>query len=309
MFIVPRGQEKMKKALFIYNPVSGRKQLRFVFEKIINILNKEYDVVIRETNKAGDGTEIVREGKINHYDAIICCGGDGTLNEVVNGILECELSIPLGYIPCGSTNDFAKSLRVPTNPIAAANNIVKSGARLLDIGLFNNTRHFSYIASFGAFTAASYDTPQNMKNILGHLAYVIRGTKDFFELKNSPEYNVEITPSGADPFCGKYFFGAVCNSTSVGGVVRLPESSVDFGDGMFEAIFVRKPQSNKEWFSLLDDIVHKNIESNPLVDICKTESLTVKIKERPIWTLDGEKMPADEIVTVSNKKHAVSLFI
>lgn len=299
----------MEKALLIYNPVSGRRQLRYSLDKIINILSHKYEVVVRETHKAGDGTLIVKENCKKQYAAIICCGGDGTLNEVVNGVVSCITNVSLGYIPCGSTNDFAQSLRIPTNFIAAANNILHAETVPVDVGLFDNRRHFSYIASFGAFTAASYDTPQNMKNSLGHLAYIIRGAKDFFALKKSPVYDMEISFADGVAVRGEYFFGAVCNSTSVGGLIRLPENTVDFGDGLFECVFIKKPKKRKEWFALLDDILHQRIEKNPLVCMRKTAGVTIKTKESIDWTLDGERVVAGEKITVKVQPRAIKLFV
>lgn len=289
--------------------MSGRRQLRYSLDKIIDILSRKYEVTVRETHKAGDGTLIVSESCKKQYDAVICCGGDGTLNEVMNGIVRCQLRVPLGYIPCGSTNDFAQSLRIPTNLTAAANNILQAEATPIDVGLFDSRRHFSYIASFGAFTAASYDTPQNMKNAFGHLAYVIRGAKDFFALKRSPVYDMEISFADGDTIQGEYFFGAVCNSTSVGGLIRLPENIVDFSDGLFECVFIKKPKKRKEWFALLDDILHQRIENNPLVCMRKTAGLTIKAKESIDWTLDGERTTAGKSISIGVQKHAIGLFI
>lgn len=297
----------MKKALFIYNPVAGRKQIHRHLEKIINILGEEFHLVIRETKMAGDGAEIVKNNYTKKFDAIICCGGDGTLNEVINGVISCGLSVPIGYIPCGSTNDFARSMNIPTNPTASANNILKDNVSSIDIGEFNGSRHFSYIASFGAFTEASYNTPQREKNALGHFAYVVRGTEDFFALKNSPVYNAEISLSDGRSIKGEYFFGAVCNSTSVGGLLRLPKSSVDLRDGIFECIFIKKPQTSKEWFALLDDILRRRIDQNPLVEMYKTSEIKVDIAGKVNWTLDGEKEQTLGPIEIKNKKHAIRI--
>ena len=298
----------MRKALFIYNPVAGRKQLRVYLEKIINILSTEYCLTIRETQGAGDATEIVRENSEKGYDAIICCGGDGTLNEVIHGMLTCGMTTPLGYIPCGSTNDFARSLHIPTNSIAAANNILRDDVAPIDIGSFNNERHFSYIASFGALTEASYNTPQKEKNTLGHLAYILRGSKDFFALKNCPVYKAEIRLSDGSSVQGEYFFGSVCNSTSVAGLVRLAATNVDFQDGLFELILVKKPKTRKEWFALLDDILWQRIERNPLVEMRQVASAEIIIQGEVNWTLDGEMATTEGTVKITNQKCSINLF-
>ncbi|MBR4295548.1 MAG: diacylglycerol kinase family lipid kinase [Clostridia bacterium] len=299
----------MQKALFIYNPVAGRKKLRPELWEVIRVLSKKYFLTVMETQRAGDGQRFIAHARNTDFDAVICCGGDGTLNEVINGMLENDVSVPIGYIPCGSTNDFAKSLQIPTDTRTAARNIMLGRTKSIDIGLCNDLRYFSYIASFGAFTEASYNTPQNAKNLLGHTAYIFRGVKDFLELKKSPVYRAEISTFEGDSIQGEYFFGAICNSTSIGGTIRLPDASVDFGDGLFEVVFVRKPKSRKEWFSLLDDIVHKRIEKNPLVDMRKTSGVNIKMEDRINWTIDGEKMTADTTISVANKKQAIKIFI
>ena len=298
----------MQKALFIYNPVAGRVQLRSELWAVMGILSKRYFLVVMETQGAGDGSRFIAQNKNVEFDAVICCGGDGTLNEVVNGMLENDINVPIGYIPCGTTNDFARSLRIPTTPRLAAKKIISGKIENIDIGLLSNGKCFSYIASFGAFTQASYNTPQKEKNMLGFFAYFLNGTKDFFALKKSPVYKAEILPAGRASIKGEYFFGAVCNSTSIGGLIRLPDDSVDFGDGLFEAVFVKKPDSSKEWFALLDDIVHKRIEKNPLVDMFKASSLTVKMDDA-VWSLDGERVMLGREFSVNNQKHAIRIFV
>lgn len=298
----------MKKALFIYNPVAGRKKLRSDVWSIISILGKTYQLNVWGTTKAGDGKQFVIDNKDDNYDIIICCGGDGTLNEVINGIIECGITIPLGYIPCGSTNDFAKSISIPTDPFVAAFNIANGKSVPIDVGLFNNSHYFSYIASFGVFTATSYSTPQKEKNSLGHLAYIFRGSKELYSLKNCPIYEAEVTDNKGEKMHGEYIFGAVCNSRSVGGLVKLPENEVDMSDGLFEALFIQKPKDNKEWMSLLKDISHKKILSNPLVHSCKTNAVNIKMPAVD-WSIDGEKIVGKEETIIMNQKHAINIIV
>lgn len=298
----------MQKALFIYNPVAGRVQLRSELWDVIRILSKRYFLVVMETQGAGDGRRFIAQNKNVEFDAVICCGGDGTLNEVVTGMLENDISVPIGYIPCGSTNDFARSLHIPTTPHLAAMKIISGETRHIDIGLLDNSKCFAYIASFGAFTRASYGTPQKEKNVFGHLAYCLNGAKDLFAIKKSPVYKAEILLSDGSSVKGEYFFGAVCNSTSIAGLVRLPDESVDLGDGLFESVFIKKPKTGKEWFALLDDLVHKRIEKNRLVEMFKVSSLTVKM-DAVAWSLDGEKALLGREVCVNNQKHAIRIFV
>ena len=298
----------MRTALFIYNPVAGRIKLRSDIWDIISVLGEKYQLIVRGTQKSGDGKEIIKENQNELFDAIICCGGDGTLNEVINGMLEYDITVPLGYIPCGSTNDFAKSIRLPITPREAALNIIKDNTSPIDIGLFDNEKHFSYIASFGVFTSTSYSTPQKEKNFLGHFAYILRAIKEVHSLKKCPTYKTKVVTEEGETFEGEFIFGGICNSTSMGGFMKLPDSEVNMSDGLFEALFISKPKKTKEWFSLLNDISHKKILSNPLVYSCKTHIINIEMPKTN-WSIDGEKFVGGERITIKNKKQAIEFLI
>ena len=231
-----------KKVLLIINPVAGKTKGRTAtFLLADGLCRAGYVPTTYITGARGDARQIT-EQLAPHHELVICCGGDGTLNEVIDGLLDCGKQIPLGYIPAGSTNDFASTLHLKMQPVAELRDILDGHDDVMDVGLFNDTRHFSYIASFGIFTAASYNAPQSTKNALGHLAYLLEGSKELFAVQSH-----QIIAETVDKrYEGDYLFGAVCNSTSVAGLVKLNAGIVDMSDGLFEVILVRRPTNAAE---------------------------------------------------------------
>lgn len=299
-------KKKMKKALFIYNPAAGRQQLKLEIWNILSILNRKYQLTIRETTKEDGAKEIIEENKKEKYDVIICCGGDGTLNDVVGNILKHNMCVPIGYIPCGSTNDFARSVGIPLVPTKAVKEIIKEDRKLLDIGMFeseNEKRTFSYIASFGVFTDVSYSTPQKIKNALGHTAYILGGVQPFFSLFNAPVYKTKIKTKEKE-IEGEYIFGAISNSKSVAGIVKLKEN-VKLDDGMFEGIFIKKPKNAIQLNELFATIASGKLQESPLIDFIKGNEFEIET-ENLYWSLDGEKVNGKGIVKIKNKNKAIS---
>ncbi|MGM9662847.1 MAG: diacylglycerol/lipid kinase family protein, partial [Oscillospiraceae bacterium] len=239
-----------KTLMLIVNPRAGRARATgALFDAAAHFSEAGYLVSIRQTRARMDAARFVRE-EGERFDAVVCCGGDGTLNETVSGLLCLKDPPPLGYIPCGSTNDFAASLHLPDQPLEAARRITESSGKLLDVGSFNG-RPFVYVASFGAFTKASYSAPQNVKNDLGHLAYLLEGVKDISTLR---PYRASVT-AGYETFDGEFLFGAVTNATSVGGVMKLQEDLVVLDDGQFELLLIPNPSSAAELQSLVRSLV------------------------------------------------------
>ena len=225
----------MKNMLFVFNPNSGKAQLKNSLMKIIQIFsNADYEVTVYPTKAALDGYEKIKASK-GLYDIIVCSGGDGTLNEVVSAVITYgDEKVPIGYIPSGSTNDFAKSLGIPSDKIRAAYNVVSGESFSCDIGIINDRRYFNYVAAFGAFTDVAYETPQDLKNMFGHQAYVIEGAKRLLNLK---AYKMKVTSSRLD-IEDKFIYGMVSNSSSVGGMKGLIGDNVDFQDGVFEVTLI-----------------------------------------------------------------------
>ena len=276
----------MKKLLFIVNPCAGQKKAKRYLCDIIEIFNRAgYTVITHITAGSGDGEQAcIRYAE--QVDLIVCCGGDGTFNETVSGLLKSGRDIPVGYIPAGSTNDFAASLRLSTNILQAAQNIMDGIAVRLDIGTFGG-RYFSYIASFGAFTKTSYTTPQSMKNVLGHAAYVLSGIQELSQLRAYP-LSFEL-PDGR-VIQDSFIFGAISNSTSVGGILSLASDRVDMADGQFELLLVRAP---KDLFELSECVkaLQQQTYTCSMLTFLNTSHVKVTAPEDMDWTLDGEQQP------------------
>ena len=291
----------MKKMLFILNPCSGTKKANKALTDILAIFNRaDYLVTTYVTAGPKDAIEAVKQLGPG-MDIIVCCGGDGTFNETVTGLLEAKLPIPLGYIPAGSTNDFAHSLHLSTDPLEAARQIAEGAPEPLDVGQFDG-RYFSYIASFGAFTKASYATPQNIKNALGHTAYMLEGIRELSQIRKTP---VRLELDG-ELLEDDYLFGAVCNSTSLGGILTLDPNQVDMGDGLFEVLLVRAPRELGEIAECIA-AVQKQQYNCRMLTFRSTRQVKIYTDTDIFWTLDGEKEPARSNVTVTNLHHAIHL--
>ena len=294
----------MKNLLLIINPVAGRMRLRSGLLDIIKVYCKAgYNVTTQVTLRQGHGIELAAEAESKGFDQIVCCGGDGTLNECISGLVRSGSSIPVGYIPCGSTNDFANTLGLSADLTQAAYNSVYGHSFQMDIGLFNGERSFSYIASFGAFTEASYNVPQDIKNKIGHLAYVLGGIKDIAEIKS---YDISVQ---ADSFScrDKYIFGSVSNTTSVGGIVKLNANIVDLQDGLFEVMLVKAPRNIFQLNDILSAIAFSDFEKSEMFEFHKASEVIFNMPESSVWTLDGEPFKTKPEVNIKTLPKAVSL--
>ena len=291
----------MKKMLFIMNPCAGMKKANRHFLRIVEIFNRGgYQVTTYITEKQGDATKIAQE-LAGSVDVIVCCGGDGTFNETLSGIMAAGTNTPLGYIPAGSTNDFASSLQLPTGILQAAKNIVEGKSVQYDVGLFND-RYFSYVASFGAFTRASYATSQNIKNALGHTAYLLSGISELSQI-HKIHARLEIDGEVVED---EFLFGAVCNSTSVAGVLTLDRSVVDLQDGKFEVLLVRSPKNIKEINDCLKAIQNKTYDC-AMLTFRSAADIKVQLDESVNWTIDGEFQKGMSEIQFQNCHLALSL--
>ena len=291
----------MKKLLFILNPYAGTRKANKVLPEILSVFNRaEFDVRVYITAGQADATRAVKE-LAPGVDLVVCCGGDGTFNETVTGILESGLDIPIGYIPAGSTNDFAASLHLPTDPVAAARVVAEGTPEYYDVGKFGE-RYFSYVASFGAFAKASYATPQNVKNALGHTAYLLEG---IYELSQIRKEHVKVEVDG-EVLEDEFLFGAICNATSLGGILTLDASQVDMQDGLFEILLVRTPKSMAELTECILAL-QKQQYNCKMVTFRSAKEITIHASENMPWTLDGEKEEGHECVTATNLHHAIRL--
>ena len=249
-----------KKLLFIVNPRAGRNKPHGpLFDALAVLSAAGYLVRIHQTTAPGDAAETAaREG--GQYDLVVAAGGDGTLNEVISGLMRLDAPPPLGYLPQGTTNDFASCLKISHDPVEAARAIVLDRVRELDVGTWNR-RSFVYVASFGAFTRSSYAASQAAKNALGHFAYILEGMKDLNTLR---PYHIRLTADGEE-LEGDYLFGAVCNSTSIGGLMKLDPERVVLDDGKFEMLLVRSPRTAADLQSLVLAVLNQQYDSPGLV--------------------------------------------
>ena len=279
----------MKKLLFIVNPKAGLKKNRNYIDEAVQVFEEAgYKVGIKYTKKRLDGTNIAREHGAR-VDLVVCMGGDGTLNEVIQGMAEKEITTPLGYIPAGSTNDFAASLGLSSNPKTQAEFIVSHEAKPLDMGMFNG-RYFVYTASSGIFTETSYSTPQKMKNRLGHFAYILHGSRELFRIR-SLKLKIELEHTTHE---GKYIFAAINNATKVGGIMKLDKEAVEFNDGEFELMLVEFPKNPVEFIRLAVKIFTQQFTGK--ITLEKIKSARITDCTDIDWSLDGEKEKGRAVV-------------
>ena len=292
----------MKKMLFVLNPLAGMRKAAKVLPEILSVFNRaDYDVRVYVTAGPADAVQAV-ERLAPGMDLVVCSGGDGTFNETVTGLLQAGLRIPVGYIPSGSTNDFATSLGLPTDCVEAAKLIVAGAPADYDTGRFGS-RYFSYVASFGAFTKASYSTPQSAKNLLGHIAYLLEGMQELSQIR---KLHVKMTLDGDEVLEDDYLFGAICNSTSVGGIMTLDPGQVDLQDGKFEVLLVRSPKTLQEIPECLLS-VQKQQYNSTMMTFRSASRIRVEADPDMPWTLDGEKEDGHAAVEVQNLHRAIQI--
>ena len=292
----------MKKMLFVMNPNAGVRRANRYLTEILTVFNRaDYAVDVYITAGQGDATRVVAQ-RAKNVDLVVCCGGDGTFNETVTGLLQSGADTPIGYIPSGSTNDFATSLKLPMATVQAAKEIVEGKPVAYDVGLFGE-RYFTYVASFGAFTKASYNTPQSVKNALGHTAYVLEGIQELSQIRN---FHLRMETDGG-VIEDDFIFGAISNSTSVGGILTLNPSQVDMGDGQFEILLVRAPRNLTEITTCIQAVQTQNYNDCEMITFCSARSVKVVAEPGIIWTLDGERADGAEEIQVQNLHHAIRL--
>ncbi len=273
-----------KKAVIIVNPVAGTMKVKQGIVDILGSLGGQgYRTEVFVTRKRGDGAKAAKRYGATH-EVVVCCGGDGTLNEVIHGLLTLEKQPLLVYYPCGSTNDFAKTLGLPLDAKRVAENIEGREIMELDVGRLNGKKLFSYIASFGAFVKASYSAPRAVKNAVGHLAYILEGAKEIPHLGKS--YHTKITYDGGvieDDFA----LVGVTNSTSAGGVLRLPADQVSLCDGLFEIFLIKGIKSVSDVAETVPMLLKKEYDDDR-VKLLHTTKAVIECEEAPDWCTDGE---------------------
>ena len=294
----------MKRLLFIYNPHAGKELLKPKVSDIVDIFVKAgYEVTIYPTQSYRDAYRKVKEYEAGTYDLIVCSGGDGTIDEVVTGMMQRETRDPIGYIPTGTTNDFARSLHIPKGLLEAADNAVNGVVFPCDVGRFNKGI-FVYIAAFGLFTDVSYETDQNMKNVLGHLAYILEGAKRLF---NVPSYHMIVEHDG-EVLEGEFIYGMVTNSRSVGGFRNMVGKQIVFDDGLFEVTLIKAPKNPIELQEIIAALLIEQIDTKHMYTF-KTGKITFESIEEIPWTLDGEFGGEHDYVEIENLQKQLEIMV
>ncbi len=292
----------MKRAILILNPISGKLQLKNKLFDIVDVLSEEYFVTVCPTKHPGHAAQLAAMAREQQYDLVVCAGGDGTLNETVCGLMDAGAHIPVGYIPAGSTNDFAIGLGLQKSPKKAARAIVDGILHPQDIGYFNRQRRFTYIASFGAFTEVSYKTDQTLKNVFGHMAYLLEGAISLSKIK-AISMKLQCDQKTVE---GEWLFGAVTNATSVGGVLRLKDDYLNFHDGIFEIILIRKPKNLLELNRIIASLASFEYDGD-LVQMHRASRVECFFNGDLSWALDGEHAASSHHVLIENLQNGIQL--
>lgn len=294
-----------RKLLLIINPKAGRSGYKIGFADVMLTLSEGgYDTTVRFTEARGDATRYAA-GYAKAFDAVACIGGDGTLSEVVAGLMQVENPPPLGYIPMGSTNDVANTLMLPKNPVAAARQIVEGQVYPFDVGGFQEKDYFTYVAAFGAFTEVSYETPQSEKQALGHMAYFLQAAAYLPRLES---YNAKVEYEGG-VVEGDFLYGSVSNSVNVaGGVMKLDRQLVSLSDGIFEVMLVPCPKNLGHFTRMAGRILAKDYDNDEVI-MFQAKQVKVTFEKPVAWTRDGEDGGAHRVVHLVNHPSAVHIIV
>ena len=293
-----------QRVLLMVNPMAGRQKIRNELLYVVDTLTKAGYETIIYTTQGKDATRDLLAEKDSQFDRVICCGGDGTFNEILSATMHWDKRPILGYIPAGTTNDFAAGLKLPSDIREAAVNVVRGTPHTVDAGLFNMS-YFSYVASFGAFTETSYSTPQNFKNALGHLAYILEGIK---EIPAFTSYTVCVEADG-QIYKDSYIFGAVSNARSVGGILKISDSLVDLNDGVFEVMMIKMPKTLMDLSAIVTSLTSLNpLKYDPSMFLfLQTKELKITFEQEMVWSLDGERVSGGKEARIACIKDAFKI--
>ena len=293
----------MKNLLFIYNPRAGKASISDRVGDVADIFTKAgYKVTVYPTQCQGDG-EVISRQWAKEFDRIVCAGGDGTLDEIVTGVMSCGAKVPIGYIPTGSTNDFARSIGIPRTIRRAAVKASGDNVFKCDLGKFNN-RYFVYVAAFGLFTDVTYETDQNMKNLFGYTAYLAEAVKRLPSIRSIPlriKYD-------DNELTGNFLVGLITNSDSVGGMKGITGPDVKLDDGIFEVMLVKSPDNIIELNLMGPAILDRRIKSDNVICL-KCSCISFESDEPIPWNLDGEFGGMEDRAQIVNMHEAAEFVI
>ena len=215
-----------------------------------------------------------------------------------------QKKVPLGYIPVGTTNDYARSLQISRKPIEAATQIMDGICTRIDVGQFAD-KSFVYIAAFGIFTDVSYNTNQQLKKAIGHSAYLLEAIKNIGNYKG-----FSLTAQFDDKvITGKYLYGMITNTLSVGGVKLRGAKHVVLDDGKFDCLFIKMPSSPAELQQIIRGLLQNEVEGNEMFFECKASRVVVDGEQEIAWTLDGEYGGSMAHVEIRNMQQALNLML
>ena len=295
-----------KKLLLIINPTAGKRLAKDYTLRVINIFDSAgYHVTTCCTQRNKNACDIVlNRGK--DCDVIVCCGGDGTLKETISGVSRLGKKLPIGYIPLGTTNDFAHSVNIPTDAVKAAGAIVSGKELYCDLGSFNDEEQFIYVACFGNFCDVSYKAPQKLKNKIGRQAYYLETAKELFKIKG---FKAHIECDDGEVIEGKFFYGGVSNSYSIAGFKVLENAGVDFCDGYHELALIKMPENPAQLTSILSAMMKKEVLDNDYIIVKKGKKFKFTFEEPVDWTLDGEYGGSHSEAVIENMEKAVTILV
>lgn len=295
-----------KKITLIINPKAGSGTFGTP-EKALSVTSllseRGYLTTVYFTDSQGHATQLAKQ-YAESSDIIVCCGGDGTLNETVCGVILSEKNTPIGYIPAGTTNDYARTLKISKNLTDAVNIISSEYGMALDAGLVNGEKYFVYVASFGLFTNVAYGTSQNAKNKLGHMAYILDGVKSLSDIRS---HHVKVTADGI-VYEGDYIFGSITNSLSIGGVMNFRSSDVTLDDGKFELLLIKTPKTVAQLGTIMMNLLNQQYTSKDVLFIHASEIMTEFEQPTPL-TFDGEYAGIYKNVHIKNLKGRFTLYV
>ncbi len=297
-------RKEEKSALVIINPNAGKRKTKKHLLDITAMLNKSgYSTTVRTTGARNDARIFVKE-YAKDFDIVVCRGGDGTFNEVVNGMMTYDYNDrkPIGYIPSGTTNDLAKTLNIPVNSRKAVSLIIGDRKIRNDVGLFND-KYFAYVASFGVCTRASYETPSSVKHIFGHAAYMVNGLMD---LRNTKPIHTKLNCDGEE-IEADIAFGSVSNSMSLAGALSIGNNIVNLNDGKFEVILARMPNSTEDWKNTIDCLINHHYDDKYVI-LRQSSEITIEHEYKVPWTVDGEYAGTERSITIKNLNNAIEIF-
>ncbi len=292
-----------RKILLIYNPHSGKGAMKSEIGNIVDVLTENGDIVTLFPTRYRNHAKELVELHAKQYDLVICCGGDGTLNETINGLMTLTKPVPLGYIPSGTVNDFATNFELGKTMVDAAKTAISGEPFAFDVGSLND-RAFCYFAGFGLFTDVSHQTPQEYKNLLGRVAYFLEGAK---RLTNIKSYKLEVSTE-KDVINGEFIFGMITNSESVGGFKTMYGKTAKLDDGLFELLLAYKPKTPSDIQALLQCILTQT--HNPrYIYRAQISEVSITSVQEVDWTLDGEHGGVYENVAIKNHKQTLEIMI